>query len=393
MNTMKILRVISSMHPSNGGPCQGIRNAIPYFQKVGITTEVVCMDDKNSHYSITDNFTIYKVGNGKTSYQYQPELLTWLKKNILNYDFIIVHGLWQYHNFAVCKTIELLKKQNLKIPKVIIMPHGMLDPYFQKATDRKWKALRNKLVWTFIEKKCISQADAIFYTCEEEMRLAATTFKSYKPKKNFNVGYGIQMPPENKESLKDDFYKIYPEIKGKRYLLFLSRIHEKKGVDLLINAYNGLFQKNKDLPDLVIAGPTTSEYAQQMIKLASHNPKIHFSGMLTGNAKWGAFYNCEAYLLPSHQENFGIAIVEAMACKKPVLITKNVNIWSEINEGGGGWIVNLEDKSAIENNLSEIIKNSEADFAAKGYKAFETYRDKFDIESCVNKFIQTLKNI
>lgn len=393
MNTIKILRVISSMHPSNGGPCQGIRNAIPYFQKAGITTEVVCMDDENSDYPITDNFTIYKVGNGKTSYQYQPELLKWLRNNIFNYDFVIVHGLWQYHNYAVNQTIKLLKKQNRKIPKVIIMPHGMLDPYFQKATDRKWKAIRNELVWSLIEKKCINQADAIFYTCEEEMRLAATTFKTYNPKKIFNVGYGIQKPPENKENLKEDFYKMYPGIKNKRYLLFLSRIHEKKGVDLLINAYKELFQHNQDVPDLVIAGPVASEYAQQMIKLASHNQKIHFSGMLTGNAKWGAFYNCEAYLLASHQENFGIAIVEAMACKKPVLITKNINIWSEIHEGGGGWIINLEEKNTLKNTLLEIINQSEDELIDKGVNAFKTYQNKFDIETCANKFIETLNSI
>jgi len=390
---MKILRVIPSMHPSKGGPCQGIRNAIPYFQKAGITTDVVCMDDENSDYSITDYFTVCKVGKGKTSYQYQPVLLQWLKNNILDYDFVIVHGLWQYHNYAVYKTIKSLKKQNLKVPKVIIMPHGMLDPYFQKAKDRRWKALRNELVWTFIEKKCINKADSVFYTCEEEMRLAATTFKSYNPKNAFNVGYGIQRPPENKDGLKEDFYKIYPEIKNKRYLLFLSRIHEKKGVDLLINAYNELFQNNKDVPDLVIAGPTASEYAQKMIALASNNPKIHFSGMLTGNAKWGAFYNCEAYLLPSHQENFGIAIVEAMACEKPVLITNNVNIWKEIKEGGGGCVVDLEENNGLKNALSELIEQSDENLKIKGLKAFKTYQNKFDIQICANKFIQTLKNI
>ncbi|MEO8238590.1 MAG: glycosyltransferase [Flavobacterium sp.] len=390
---MKILRVISSMHPSKGGPCQGIRNAIPYFEKAGIITEVVCMDDKNSNYSIADNFTIYKVGDGKTSYQYQPELLQWLKCNILNYDFVIVHGLWQYHNYAVYKTIKLLEKQDLKNPKVIIMPHGMLDPYFQKATDRKWKALRNELVWNFIEKKCINKADAVFFTCEEEMRLAATTFKSYKPKKVFNVGYGIQIPPEYNISFSEAYYKACPAVENKKHLLFLSRIHEKKGIDLLIGAYNELFHENEDLPNLVIAGPTASEYAQQMIKLALNNPKIHFSGMLTGDAKWGAFYGCEAYLLPSHQENFGIAIVEAMACKKSVLITKNVNIWNEIHEGGGGWIVNLKKKNGLKDILSEIINKSEEDLVAKGRKAFETYQNNFDIEICANKFIETLKNI
>lgn len=390
---MKILRVISSMHPSNGGPCQGIRNAVPYFQKEGITTEVVCMDDENGNYPIIDDFTIYKVGHGKTSYQYQPALLNWLNNNILNYDYVIVHGLWQYHNYAVYKTIKIHKKQNLKIPKVIIMPHGMLDPYFQKAADRKWKAFRNELVWSLIEKKCINQADAVFYTCEEEMRLAATTFKSYKPQKTFNVGYGIQMPPENNIILKEEFYKSCPAVKEKKYFLFLSRIHEKKGVDLLINAYKELCKGGSDFPDLVLAGPIESDYAKEMIQLASDNSKIHFSGMLSGKSKWGAFYNCEAYFLPSHQENFGIAIVEAMACKKPVLITKNVNIWNEIDNGGAGWIVDLTENGGLKNTLSEIIEQTEEYFTEKGNKAFETYQNKFDIEICANKFIQTLKSI
>ena len=390
---MKILRVISSMHPSKGGPCQGIRNAIPYFREAGITSEVVCMDDSDSNYPIVDDFTIYKVGNGKTSYQYQPKLLKWLENNILNYDFVIVHGLWQYHNLAVYKTIKLLRKQNQKTPKVIIMPHGMLDPYFQKATDRKWKALRNEIVWTFIEKKCINKADAVFFTCEEEMRLAATTFKSYNPKKVFNVGYGIQLPPEDDINFREAFYKRCPAVENQKYLLFLSRIHEKKGVDLLINAYNELFQENQDLPDLVIAGPIISNYAEEMIQLASNNPKIHFPGMLTSSAKWGAFYNCEAYLLPSHQENFGIAIVEAMACKKPVLVTKNVNIWSEIQEGSGGWIIDLEEKNTLKKALSDIITKPEESLLTMGYKAFETYQNNFDVKACANKFIETLKNI
>lgn len=390
---MKILRVISSMHPTKGGPCQGIRNAIPYFNEVGITNDVVCMDDENTDYSIKDDFTIYKVGTGKTSYQYQPKLLKWLEEHVLKYDFIIVHGLWQYHNFAVYTVIKKLKRIGDKVPKIVIMPHGMLDPYFQKAPERKWKALRNEMVWSYVEKKCINHANAIFFTCKEEMRLAATTFKNYNPKMVFNVGYGIQIPPKNDMSFGIAFYKTCPVVENKQYLLFLSRIHEKKGVGLLIDTYNQLSQKNSNLPDLVIAGPFESRYAQEMIQLASKNKKIHFSGMLKGNAKWGAFYNCQAYLLPSYQENFGIAIVEAMACKKPVLLTKNVNIWNEIEAGGGGWIVDLETKNDVKETLLNICTQSKEELFAKGISAFETFQNKFDVTKCVDKFIQTLKEI
>jgi len=390
---MKILHVITSMNPKLGGVCQVVRNLNPYLIEQGINVEIVSLDNEHDDFGIHDNFVIHKVGYGKTSYQYQPKLAHWLNDNLSNYNYVIIHGLWQYPNFASYQSVKLLKKQNKKVPKVIIMPHGMLDPYFQKAPERRLKALRNEIVWALIERNCINNADAIFFTCDEEMRLAATTFAGYKPAKTVNVGLGIQPPPDNNESFKEAFYDKCPQIKSKKYFLFLSRIDEKKGVNLLINSYNALSDKNSNLPDLVIAGPLDTEYAKEMMKLASHNQKIHFTGMLKDKAKWGAFYNCDAYLLPSHQENFGIAIVEAMACKKPVLITKNINIWSEIIEGGAGWIANLEEKEGLKNVLSDLLNYKEEELELKGVKAFETYQSKFKIETCANNFIKTLKSI
>jgi glycosyltransferase involved in cell wall biosynthesis len=390
---MKILRVISSMNPSAGGPCQGIRNAVPFQKKLGVLNEVVCFDETSTLYPVEDDFVIYKLGKGITAYQYHPVLLSWLKDNIFNYDFVIVHGLWQYPNLAVYRAVKHLKKKSPKVPKVIIMPHGMLDPYFQKAPERKLKAIRNELMWRLTEKKCLNAAEAVFFTCEEERRLAATTFKNYKPRKTINVGYGINPPPMFDELFKTAFAIKCPLLKGKEYWLFLSRIHPKKGIDLLIEAYNQLIAENHYLPELVIAGPTDSEYAQQMVKMAGNNNHIHFSGMLLGDAKWGAFYGCELYVLPSHQENFGIAIVEAMACKKPVVITKNINIWWEIEAGNGGWVLDQLNKESIYNTLLAISQRKDAGVIQKGENAFGTYKNKFDVEECSNVFLTTLKSL
>jgi len=381
------------MHPSKGGPCQGIRNIIPYFQKQGITTEVVCMDDPNGQYPTVDDFTIYKIGNGRTSYQYQPLLLDWLIKNIANYDVIVVHGIWQYHNLAVYRAVKNLKIKSEKVPKVIIIPHGMMDPYFQKAPDRKIKAIRNELMWRITEKKCLNSADAVFYTCEEEMRLAATTFKGYSPRKTINVGYGIQTPPRYNNEFKLAFEEKCPDTKGKKYWLFLSRIHEKKGVDLLVQAYNKLSKQNAALPELVIAGPNTSVYAKQMIKLASNNPKIHFPGMLQGHEKWGAFYGCESYFLPSHQENFGIAIVEAMACQKPVMVSKHVNIFKEIEAGNGGWIVEDLSVEKIYCTLLDISKISDENIAITGKQAYVTFKNNFNVQDRATVFLNALNQL
>lgn len=381
------------MNPRSGGVSQALRNLNPYIMAEDVEVEVICMDEESEDYQLIDEFIIHKIGKGKTSFQYNRKLYSWLTEHIKNYDYVAVHGIWQYHNYAVYKIIKTLKKNNQKVPKVVIMPHGMLDPYFQKATDRKMKALRNELVWRLTEKKSINSADALFFTCEEELLLARTTFKGYKPKRDINVGFGIKKPPAYVAEMKAAFEEICPQIKGKKYWLFLSRIHPKKGVDILIDAYNKITSVNHLLPDLVIAGPLESDYAQQMIKKANMNPQIHFSGMLAGDSKWGAFYDCDAYLLPSHQENFGISIVEAMACEKAVLITKNVNIWREIEVGNGGWILEDMENGTLERLLLEIAGFTDIYIESKGKNAFSTYDKKFDVEESANVFITTLKNL
>ena len=98
---MKVLRVITSMNPKTGGPCQGIRNVNPFIKQLGTEVEVVCLDNAEEEYATKDDFTIHKIGKGKTSYQYQPLLYKWLIKNALSYDVVMVHGLWQHYNLVV----------------------------------------------------------------------------------------------------------------------------------------------------------------------------------------------------------------------------------------------------------------------------------------------------
>jgi glycosyltransferase involved in cell wall biosynthesis len=109
-------------------------------------------------------------------------------------------------------------------------------------------------------------------------------------------------------------------------------------VDLLVKAYAKIAVEGT--PKLVIAGPgLDSPYGKELQLLVSQSEVKHsifFPGMLSGDSKWGAFYGSEAFILPSHQENFGIAVVEALACGKPVLISNQVNIWREIEVAGGG---------------------------------------------------------
>lgn len=415
---MKILRVIASMNPSSGGPCQGIRNSIPELEKLGVHNEVVCMNDPSSPFLANDPFPIHALGPAKSPWNYSAKLIPWLIDNFKRFDAIIVHGLWLYHGYAVRKAYMSYKEQHRKkgdterkVPKLYIMPHGMLDPYFQKASGRGLKAKRNWLYWKLIEAKVINEAEGVLFTCEEELKLARSAFRPYSPNREINVGYGIAEPPKYTEAQHSSFLKKCAQVKNRPYILFLSRIHEKKGVDLLINAYEHVYgaaiakvQKESlkepelvysEIPALVIAGPgMESPYgiALQEKVTGSENLRssVFFTGMLSGNDKWGAYYGSEAFILPSHQENFGIAVVEALACEKPVLISNKVNIWKEIETSKGGLVANDSLEGTIEllkswSGFSDVEKQQ----LAQG--GFNCYNKFFAIKNTAKQLKEVLQ--
>ncbi|PTX21471.1 glycosyltransferase involved in cell wall biosynthesis [Pontibacter mucosus] len=423
---MNILRVIASMDPYQGGPCQGIRNAIPELRKLGARNEVVCLDSPQATYLVKDEFLIHALGPRKGPWQYSAKLVPWLLANLGRFDAVVVHGLWLYHGYAVRKAVYLLKKRQKtrgesqnKIPRLYVMPHGMLDPYFQRAKERKLKAVRNWFYWKLVESHVVNEADGLLFTCEQELQLAREPFQPYSPRQVVNVGYGIADPPAFEQEMQQAFALQCPQLQGQPYLLFLSRIHEKKGVDLLLRAYAFIrtsklkpkaepvlisstvdelvetMPVENNFPKLVIAGPgLETPYGHSIQELVNESPELHssvfFPGMLTGEAKWGAFYGCEAFILPSHQENFGIAVVEALACGKPVLISDQVNIWKEIRNGKGG-LVAKDTLDGAQQLLQEWQSLPDSSRESMGLKARETFEKCFAIRPAAHRFLSALK--
>jgi len=393
---MRILHVIASMDPKYGGPAQGIRNLDLGKNDIEIIREVVCFDDTNSPYLTSDTFKVHALGKGKGVWNYSPHLIPWLYKNIEKFDVVIINGLWQYYSYATWKAITDIKRKfpDNRMPRFLVMPHGMLDPYFQRASNRKVKALRNWLYWKAIEKNVVNDCDGLLFTCQTELLLARETFKPYKPKKEYDVGYGIGAPPEYREDMSIAFNKLCPDLNGAPYLLFLSRIHTKKGLNLLIDAYLNLYESGShnqaDIPKLVIAGPgldtNYGKWLQNKIPVDSKaKQSIFFTGMLTDDSKWGAFYGCEAFVLPSHQENFGIAVVEALACKKPVLISNQVNIWREIMNEDAGFVEN-DDKQGVQKLLKKWLDTPSSKKIQMGHNAIATYWKYFEINKIVQNY-------
>lgn len=381
---LKVLHILSKIDPKAGGVAKAVDIAVGALNAVGCENEVACFDDPKAIFLQQSPFKIYAQGPANNSYSYSSKFKHWALHNFQNYDHIIIHGLWQYSSFG---TWRFWKKTNSNA-KLWVMPHGMLDPYFQKAKSRRLKAIRNWIFWKLFENKVVNKSNGLLFTCEDEKQLAKTTFVPYKPAQKRVVGLGIDAVPSLTNSFKKAFHKHCPLHENEPFFLFLGRIDPKKGVDLLVEAYKKIDDVNK--PALVIAGPgLDSVYGKLIQDKAKSDSKIHFPGMLQGDAKWGAFYGCEAFVLTSHQENFGIAVVEALACGKPVLISNQINIWREIAAGGGGLVEDDTEVGAFKllTNWSNMSSRQQIQMGQNAYQTYiETFTTKAFADNLMNVF-------
>ena len=399
---MKILHIVASLNPAMGGVAEAVKSFVSISEQQSVSNEIVTLDHPGVDYLQSDVTPIHALGPSYGFLNHTRQLIPWLTENITRFDAIIVNGLWGFHSYAAWKVIHKLKKNGSvkKLPCVFVMPHGMLDPYFQRAKERRFKALRNILYWAIVEKYVINDADGLLFTSETELLLARETFKPYKPKKEYNVGYGITPPPEFKPDMQLAFNQSCTGLANEPYLLFLGRIDLKKGVDLLIKAYLKLQEAakttNTQLPKLVVVGPgLDTDFAKKILLDVERHPeikdKIYFPGMLIGEAKWGAFYGCEAFVLPSHQENFGIAVVEAMACGKPVLISNQVNIWREISNGGAG-VIGDDNLIGTESMLKQWLSLTADEKLKMGGRATEAFKKCFTLDKAVSNMITVIQD-
>lgn len=335
---MKILHVIHSVNPQGGGPIEGIRQLVPALAALGIATEVMSLDAPGAPWMHDFPVPLHATGPAHGGYGYTPRAVPWLRENGGKYAAVIVNGLWQYGSLAVWRALR-----GTPTP-YYVYPHGMLDPWFQRRYPLKH--LKKCLYWPWAEYRVLRDAKAVLFTAEQEKLEAGKSFRPYRCRELI-TGYGIAAPAGDRSRQRDLFLKRHPEIEGKKPVLFLGRMHEKKGCDLLLRAWKEVVPDSFNGPGaeahLIMAGPNDHAYGHEMKELARQlglEGRVTWTGMLTGDLKWGSLAAADAFILPSHQENFGISVVEALACGVPVLISNQVNIWREIAEDHAGLVEN-----------------------------------------------------
>jgi glycosyltransferase involved in cell wall biosynthesis len=332
---------------------------------------VVTLDAPGQPFLEGNPFETVALGPGVLTYSYSPKLVPWLREHAQEFDAVIVNGIWQYSSFAVWRALR-----GTSVP-YFVFTHGMLDPYFKRTFPLKH--IKKWLYWPWAEYRTLRDARAVLFTCEEERRLARQSFWLYRCREEV-VGYGTAPPPVERAQALAEFHAAHPFLQGKRVLLFLSRIHGKKGCDLLIDAFADLASRD-DRWQLVLAGPCASALGATLrarVRASGLEPRVTWTGMLAGHVKWGALYAAEAFVLPSHQENFGIAVAEALACGTPVLISNQVNIWREIDEDGAGFVEpdTLAGTKALLRRWSDLDDEQRRAMRQRAKQCFES---RFDI--------------
>jgi glycosyltransferase involved in cell wall biosynthesis len=381
---MKILHLLSTIDPRAGGPTEGVRQSGMNMTAMGHEVEVVTLDDPTAPHLAAFPLAVHALGPSRGgNYGYTPRLVPWLKEHAARFDAVIVNGLWQYHGYGAWKALR-----KLNVP-YYVFPHGMLDPWFKRKYPLKH--LKKALYWPWAEYRVLRDARRVLFTAEEERMLARESFRLYRANEEV-VAFGTNPPPAFSAPVRDAFLSAYPELRGKRLILFLGRIHEKKGCDLLIKA----FAQVRDIDPaarLVMAGPDGGDWIPTLKALADElgvADRITWTGMLQGDLKWGAFQASDAFILPSHQENFGIAVAEALGCGLPALISDKVNIWREVEADGAGLIApDTVDGTVL--NLRRWLELDPTHAAAMRVQAVESFKQRFTVDAMSKDLLRVLK--
>lgn len=362
---MSLLHVISSLSPRDGGPPEVTRQLAVAYGQNNARMEVVCNDDPSMPFLKDFPCPVHALGQrwlGK--YSLSPKMWRWLHANAHRYDGIVVQGIWTFPCIAV-RAAAL--KSNLRYA---VFPHGSLDPWFK--TKYPLKHIKKMLYWP-LQYPVLRDAAAVLFTSSLEPDLAR---QSFTPNEWSAMLYpqGICEPEGDPNAQRELLYQTIPQLRNRRFLLFMGRLHVKKGCDLLIEAFSHVAASHPDV-DLVVAGPDQEGFQgnlQRICREKGIDSRVQWPGMIAGDLKWGALRAAEAFILPSHQENFGLVVAESLAAGRPVLTTNKVNIWQEVQADGAALIEEdtLEGTERLLRGWLEMPASQRAAMTARAYPCY-----------------------
>lgn len=382
---MRILHVIASVDPSAGGPAEGLRQLCRIYQQGGHSVEVASLDAPEMLRGIEFPANVAGLGPGRGTFGYSRRAARWLKENIARYDVAFLNGVWQYDTLAAHRALA-----STGTP-FAVFAHGMLDPYFK---DRfPIKHLKKQLYWHVYLRRILEDANVVLFTCEQERRRARESFSPYRVREMV-MSLGSRGPECALEGASAAFHAQWPGLRNKRLALFMGRIDAKKGIDILLRAFAETLARDPEWI-LVVAGPDRDGLRRELHRLAERlkiAERVTWTGMLMDAEKWGAYATAEVLVLPSHQENFGIVIAEAMACSLPVIVSNKVNIWCEVDAYGAGMVCD-DTIDGLRDALFQWAALDRAKIAALKMRSKHCYESRFSCDVMAEAALRIVERV
>ena len=342
---MKVLHVIPSVAAVRGGPSQAVIEMVRGLRSQDVDAEIVTTNDNGKDlldvplYELTDRLEEYANVpirffprfspniNAVREFAFSGALTTWLWQHITEYDLVHVHAIFSYAS-TIAMAIARIKNVSY-----ITRPLGQLCEWSLQQSK-----LRKQIYLNVIERSNLLCSKSLHFTAEQEK----TEFNQLGLNiPNFILPHGVYIPTPIPDA-KTQVRKILHILDQRPIVLFMSRIHPKKGLEYLISALSKLKEYNFVL---VIAGSGDPDYVNQikdLLKTHDICDRTHMIGFVKGETKNLYLQGADIFALTSHSENFGIAAIEALAAGTPVLITDGVAIAPMVKEQSIGYVTKLE---------------------------------------------------
>jgi glycosyltransferase involved in cell wall biosynthesis len=334
---LKIAHIIRSLDPNAGGPPIVVVRLASEMARQG--HEVLVISD--SQPDAADRIQSM-IGSLPGAENVRYESATNLISQISNSQILHLHGIWDP---ILKSTAAAAFGQGIPY---IVAPHGMLDPW--SLAQKKWK----KKIAMLLGYRAMLNRSALLHLLNRDEKELIAPLGLRCPMQVIPNG----IAPEEFENLPaiGSFYAAHPELTGAPYILFLGRLHFKKGLDILADAF-AILSKSNPTVHLVVAGPDDGALAdfQSRIAAGNLNSRVHVIGPIFGNDKLAALADAACFALPSRQEGFSIAILEAMAAGKPVVISTSCH-FPEVAEERAGEVTELT-ATDFAGGLSRVLAN------------------------------------
>lgn len=385
---MKILQIIPSLAYGFGGPGKALLDLCGALARKGQDVTIYTTNaDARGKLEVPLGMPVTEGGfkvfyfpvNFAKHYKFSSLFAKALKKNISFFDIAHIHSLFQFPTLAAAHYCRKFRKP------YIIRPLGQLDPFVLKR-----HSLRKKIYLGMFERKNLEAASGVHCTTEVERDWCKSLGLKIR---DFVIPMGVDLRVFRDAPDFGTMGSKYPQLQGKKVILFLSRINFKKGLDILVKAFALLSRERNDV-HLLIAGPDDEGYGRKvknwLIKKGVLG-RVTFAGMLLGRDKLAAFRDSDLFVLPSYSENFGMAVIEAMACGTPVLISDKVGIYKEVKENNAGMVVTCREEDIYRGIKAILDKKSLAEeLSFNGRKMVEMY---YNIDKVADKMLELYEKI